>query len=412
MSLLTPSVHERTDEYFNKTSAIVAKNGDSRVTYAVFLRHDAVVAAGQAIEFLKETYPAEAAYPLEIRQEHPEGTLIPASTPFLYITGSMAALAPMETLFLQRLGWSCVAARNAYAMAMALPKTPFMDMHARHGTGDDMNRLSAYGASIGSKTAQFNGARGFIGTSQGLTASYFGKEKGMGTMPHALIGYAKARQMAGLDAGDNATLNAVRLYVDSFPDETAVVALVDYDGREVTDSLAVADWFHKEAQLDTAGKTLSFRLDTHGGRFLEGMDWQKSVDILMGWTHLDSPGAIRRAATAGIDIDDLEGRDSDDIQDKMLFGTGVTAAAVVRLREELDRAGYKKAGIVVSSGFDALKCRVFGNLRIPVDMVGTGSFLPAKTSATFATADIVRYELADGKAYDLVKTGREYLMLK
>ena len=35
-----------------------------------------------------------------------------------------------------------------------------------------------------------SGAIGFIGCATDHTAPFFGREKGMGTMPHALIGYA------------------------------------------------------------------------------------------------------------------------------------------------------------------------------------------------------------------------------
>ncbi|MFJ5488268.1 hypothetical protein ACIKTA_11925 [Hansschlegelia beijingensis] len=106
---------------------------------------------------------------------------------------------------------------------------------------------------------------------------------------------------------------------------------------------------------------------------------------------------------------------ADEVRDKLLFGTGVTAAAAVHFRKALDEAGFHEARIVVSSGFDTLKCRAFGNLSAPVDVVGTGSFLPSRLSRTYATADIVRYELPDGsggwKAFDLVKAGREFLKL-
>jgi nicotinate phosphoribosyltransferase len=95
--------------------------------------------------------------------------------------------------------------------------------------------------------------------------------------------------------------------------------------------------------------------------------------------------------------------------------TGVTAAAVIFFRKALDDAGFKAPRIVASSGFDTLKCRVFGNLSVPVDVVGTGSYLPSRLSRTYATADIVRYELPDEagrwKSFDLVKVGREYLKL-
>ena len=43
----------------------------------------------------------------------------------------------------------------------------------------------------------------------------------------------------------------------------------------------------------------------------------------------------------------------------------------------------------------------------PIDVIGTGSYLPEKWSETYATADIVRY---DGE--ERVKVGREFLLDK
>ena len=51
--------------------------------------------------------------------------------------------------------------------------------------------LAAYGAAIGSEAARRADpkVKGFIGSSQDLTAPLFGADSGMGTMPHALVGY-------------------------------------------------------------------------------------------------------------------------------------------------------------------------------------------------------------------------------
>ena len=43
--------------------------------------------------------------------------------------------------------------------------------------------------------------------------------------------------------------------------------------------------------------------------------------------------------------------------------------------------------------------------RAPIDLIGTGSFLPEDWGETYATADIVAY---DGKP--MVKAGREFLL--
>ncbi|MCH7944086.1 MAG: hypothetical protein IIB67_12770 [Proteobacteria bacterium] len=90
-----------------------------------------------------------------------------------------------------------------------------------------------------------------------------------------------------------------------------------------------------------------------------------------------------------------------------LVGTGVTAAAVYHLRENLDDHGYEAVKIVASSGFNVAKCKVMGSVNAPIDIVGTGSFLPEIWPETYATADIVAY---DGKP--AVKLGREFLLKK
>jgi nicotinate phosphoribosyltransferase len=90
---------------------------------------------------------------------------------------------------------------------------------------------------------------------------------------------------------------------------------------------------------------------------------------------------------------------------RYLVGTGVSAAAVFHVREALDREGFRKVKIVASSGFGPAKCRVMAEAGAPIDVVGTGSFLPESWRETYATADIVEY---DGRPS--VKVGREFLL--
>ena len=67
-------------------------------------------------------------------------------------------------------------------------------------------------------------------------------------------------------------------------------------------------------------------------------------------------------------------------------------------------SGFNSARIVGSSGFTPFKCKMFGHARAPVDVIGTGSFIPEAFGETFATADIFMY---DGEF--LIKVGREKL---
>lgn len=359
----------RTDSYFNRTKAIVARFGDCRVTYAVFLRRPVVSAPRLAVEFLRDV-ALRRRTEFDIQVMHEEGQWVGAGDPLLYITGSFVHLADLETILLQRLGPACVAAHNAFQMCLELPQVSFLAMEARHCAGAEMQHMMAYAASVGSHAARAEGAKGFVGNANDETAHWFGQTRGLGTMPHALIGYA------------GTTVRAAEMFFDVFPHENLTV-LVDYFGREVTDALAVCARF---PELAAAGK-LAMRLDTHGGRFLEGLDPAESYAVL----ERNTPGAIRRYRS--------------ETELRHLVGTGVSAAAIWKMREALDQAGHPKVRIVASSGFGVGKCRVMAEAKAPIDVVGTGSFIPDQWHETYATADIVDY---DGTPR--VKVGREFLL--
>lgn len=369
LSPVDAAIAGRTDVYFNRTKEIVAKFGDCRVTYAVFLRRPVVSAPRLALEWLAAV-AMERGTEIGIELMHKEGEWVGAGDPILYITGSFVQLADLETLYLQKLGAPCVAAHNAYQMALELPGAAFLAMEARHCAGAEMQEMMAYAASVGSAAAKREGATGFVGNANDQTAHWFGNARGFGTMPHALIGYA------------GSTVRAAEMFYETFPDESLTV-LVDYFGREVTDGIEVCARF---AELAAAGR-LSVRLDTHGGRFLEGLDPAESYAVLERF----APNTIRRYRN--------------ETELRHLVGTGVSAAAIWRMREALDAAGYPKVKIVASSGFGVTKCRVMAEAKAPVDMVGTGSFIPNAWSETYATADIIEY---DGKPQ--VKIGREFLL--
>jgi nicotinate phosphoribosyltransferase len=89
---------------------------------------------------------------------------------------------------------------------------------------------------------------------------------------------------------------------------------------------------------------------------------------------------------------------------RILFGKGVSVASIIHVRRALDKAGFPQTRIVGSSGFDPQKCQVMGAANTPLDMVGTGSFLPAILTETYATADIIAYD-----GVRRVKIGREFL---
>ncbi len=368
-AVLAEDIAARTDTYFSRTKQIVARFGDKRVTYAVFLRRPVISAPRLLIDWLREVAAARGtAFDIDLQYE--EGAWVGAGEPIAYITGSLVQLSELETIALQKVGPACVAAHNAYQMCLALPEAAFLAMEARHCAGAEMQEVMAYAAGVGSAAAQREGAKGFIGNANDGTAHWFGASRGLGTMPHSLIGYA------------GSTVRAAEMFHETFPDVPLTV-LVDYYGREISDALAVCARF---PALAAEGR-LSFRLDTHGGRFLESLDPQASYAVL----ERHAPGAIRRYRS--------------DTELRYLVGTGVSVAAVWRMREALDRAGYPNVRIVVSSGFGVDKCRVMADAKAPIDVVGTGSFIPEKWSETYATADIVEYD-----GVPMVKVGREFLL--
>ncbi len=366
-------VERLTDRYFLKTKAVVERFGDQTVTYAVFMRRPVISTPRLAVSWLESIARARNTR-FDIQLCHKEGAWVGAGEPLMYITGSLRHLVDLETIYLQKIGPACVAAYNAYTMCVDLPKVAFLAMDARHCAGADMADMMAYAASVGSEAAKREaGAIGFVGNATDITAHYFGRTQGLGTMPHALIGYA------------GSTVRAAEMLDETFPSDELMTVLVDYFGREITDALAVSRRFRERA---VAGR-LAIRLDTHGGRYIEGLDMAGSYAAL----ERHAPRSIRGYRT--------------EAELRHLVGTGVSAAAIWHAREHLDAAGFNKVKIVASSGFTPAKCKTMAVAEAPIDIVGTGSYLPEIWTETYATADIVAY---DGKP--LVKVGREFLLRK
>lgn len=372
---LLPEEHDVgawTDHYFNRSKGIVGKFGDQKVTYAIFMRRPVVSAPRLMLEWL-ESIAAARGTRFEAALNYAEGKWVGAGEPILYLSGSLHALVDLETIFLQKLGACCVAAYNAYTMCSELPKVAFLAFDARHCAGIQMAELMAYAAAVGSERAKRkHGATGFVGNATAATASFFGRDHGVGTMPHAIIGYA------------GSTVRAAEMYHDAYPNEDLTV-LVDYYGKEVTDTLAVCRRFPELA----AGGKLAVRLDVMGSRYMEGLGPSESYKVLDRY----AADAIRGYRT--------------EPELRHLIGPGVSAASIWLMREQLDGAGFSRVRIVASSGFGPEKCRVMALAKAPIDAIGTGSFLPENWMETYATADIIAY--GDRRS---VKVGREFLFPK
>ncbi len=390
IALAAGPVSTQTDKYFTNTARIVGGHGDSDVTFAVFMRRRVVAALEPTIRMVQRLVPSA-----RVKRFYEEGEIVPSEGKMLEISGSMAQLSEVETLVLQKIGFPCVSANNSYEMCRAIPYAAFMDMHARHGSGAEMNILASYGAAVGSVAAKHadSSVKGFVGSSQDLTAPLFGAASGMGTMPHALVGYT---------GGD--VLAAMKLFAETIPEAKTLIALVDYTGEEITDSLRCARWFYETARLQELGKSFGVRLDTHGGRFAEGLDYEKSVETVGQWLGVSGEYNIVEQVLGGRAFQLDPNNILVDKVRRILFGKGVSVASIIHVRRALDNAGFAQAQIVGSSGFDPQKCQVMGAARAPLDLVGTGSFLPATLAETYATADIIAYD-----GVRRVKVGREFL---
>lgn len=372
LNLIRPADITRwTDKYFTHARRTIEKNGDIQVVYAVFLRRPCVMACGLAIDWLN-TVAAEQGFKLKISPVYPDGAEVGAGDPLLFIEGPFSRLAELENHLLQKIGPVCVAAYNARDMVLSLPKVPMIEMGSRHCAGMEMAELMAYAAHIGTVAARlvYPDTVGFTGTSTDGGARFFDHKTGMGTMPHALVGYA------------GSTLKAAQIYRAANSDADFTV-LPDYFGREITDAFQVCSAFPNEAKSGT----LKFRLDTHGGRYIEGLDKPTSYAVI----ERNAPQALRTYLS-----------DADQIH---LLGEGVSAAAIWHFREQMNKAGFPDVKIIASSGFGPQKCRVMALADAPVDIIGTGSFIPERWHETYATADVIAY----GSALR-VKEGREWLI--
>jgi nicotinate phosphoribosyltransferase len=358
------------DKYFIKTKDIINKFGDKKVIYGVFIRRPAIYAVKFAIDFLNEIAKKNK-FEIKIHENFKEGDKTGAGEVLFFVEGMFSDLVIIETELLQKVGFSCICAYNAYVMTTSLSYCNFIAMEARHCIDSKMAEMAEYGASVGSKIAQKNNAKGFIGTSIEQFSQFFNNNT-LGTMPHSLIGYA------------GSTIEAVKMFYETNKNDNITI-LVDYFGKEITDSIEVLNYLKNKIDI----KKISIRIDTHGGRYLEGLNKEISYQIIDKY--------CGQAYYKYNDRDELN----------YLVGTGVSVAAIFFMRENLDKNGFKDVDIVASSGFNIKKCMIMGELKAPINTVGTGSFLPEKWTDTYTTADILMYDDVIS-----VKQGREFLLKK
>ncbi len=185
-----------------------------------------------ALRWLKQVGRRRAASRSASTCSYNEGDWVGAGEPMMYITGSFCHLVDLETIFLQKLGAACVAAYNACTMCADLPKVAFLAMDARHCAGTEMAEMMAYAAAVGSAAAKRKaGARGLHRQRHRRHRALL--RPAQGARHHA----ARADRLCR-----HRRCAPPRCSTRPSPTRTLTV-LVDYFGREVTDTLAVCRRF-------------------------------------------------------------------------------------------------------------------------------------------------------------------------
>lgn len=180
------------------------------------------------------------------------------------------------------------------------------------------------------------------GVATDAMASWYG-EQGLGTIPHAIIA-----------AYNGDTVTAIEKFNQYYPAVPAI-ALVDFENDCVKTSL--------ECARAMGEKLWGVRLDTA----------ESMVDIRMS-------------------------QDSN-LKDEERYG--VVPGLVNRVRDALDREGFKHVKIIVSGGFTPTRIEKFEASGTPVDIYAVGSWI--LSGRYDFTADIVR---VDGRP--MAKVGRSY----
>lgn len=224
--------------------------------------------------------------------------------------------------------------------------------------------------------ATFEG--GAVAASSDIGAAPNGKV-GVGTIPHAL-----ENVYAFYYGKDRAVVESTKAFDRVIDPDVPRVALVDYNNKEIDDSIATADALE--------GRLSAVRVDTCGENIAQGA--------------LSSPKDATDPVWNGVELPSLGEPES-----KYWYGNGVSITGVYALRKALDAAGHKDVKIFLTSGFgDVEKVKAFvaaeRGLGVRLfDGLGVGSVV---RPARYATMDIVAVGLAPDQMRPVSKVGRSY----
>jgi nicotinate phosphoribosyltransferase len=247
-----------------------------------------------------------------------DGDRVDAWEPVIELTGPYRLVAHLESVYLGVLARRTLVASNVRRVVDAARGKPVLFF------ADRFDHWATQGG---------DGYAAFVGGAQGVAtdaqAAWWG-ERGLGTIPHALI---------ATFGGD--TVAAVAAFARQFPG-VPLIALVDFHNDSVATSLACARAFGERlwgVRLDTSGTMVDRALWSEMGEFAP---------------------------------------------------TGVNRRLVEKVRHALDDQGFAHVRVIVSGGFTAERIAAFEASEVPVDSYAVGSSL-LKGSADY-TADVVLRE--------------------
>ncbi len=288
-----------TDAYFLRTQEILdAANHQPKVLMQVFQRENSVLCGiDESIAILKTC----ARNPVKIHALFDGDEVKPWET-VMTIEGNLADFAFLETIYLGILARQSKIATNVRNTVKAAKGKNVLFFGARYDHYQ-LQKSDGYAIYTGSKIGVSTDANGFASS-----------QKGLGTIPHALI---------AAFGGD--TLAATLAFDKYISPEVNRVALVDFDNDCVNTALDVA--------RKLGDKLFAVRLDTSN--------------------HLVDKSVIPQMST--------------------FPPTGVCRELVLNVRQALDKEGFTKVKIMVSGGFNEKKITEFEAQGTPVDIYAVGS---------------------------------------
>jgi nicotinate phosphoribosyltransferase len=247
-----------------------------------------------------------------------DGDRVDAWEPVVEITAPYRLVAHLESVYLGVLARRTLVATNVRSVVDAAAGKPVLFF------GDRYDHWATQGG---------DGYAAFVGGAQGVAtdaqAAWWG-ERGLGTIPHALIATFR---------GD--TVAAVAAFARHVPG-VPLIALVDFDNDSVATSLACAREFGE--------RLWGVRLDT-SSTMVDRSLWKELGDF--------NP-------------------------------TGVNPRLVEKVRQALDAEGFQHVRVIASGGFTVDRIQAFEAAGVPVDSYAVGSSL-LKGTADY-TADVVLRE--------------------